>query len=737
MKNFAKDFKSMLLSPKLHILVTIPFLVWIFLMRGFILCSYSLITDAMVYYDHFQYFTENISRGVFPFWDPSYNSGLPTEFFLRRIGEFNPFFVIMLIAYKSGLPFLVCFPLFASIYYFMGAFGFYLISRQIFKDERAALVAYLLLYFSSLSTLLFCSFIVLIFTPMVWLFYFLLVFYETREKYTVLGATFCLMILASTYIPFYFLTIFLIFLGVFIALYARVFKSFCLSFRQFAGQHKMFVAFCGLILSLSCIPTLQFYVESQTGEMVLPTRHYNAPAQIPLSVPIQRSDFGGIIPHLVIEELYIGAKQMQLSRIYVPFFFNFLLLTAFVVKLNKKLTLLFLWGYLVLVISLYDAVIYKFLYNHVFFFKYFRNFQFFFWLAVLPIFILICAEQFRLFLNVATNTKMKRISALVFIILIHILAVVFLYLNQPREAQTYYAVAAVSFLFFLGHWMGWLKPNSVLTWGVLLLVLVIDPFEVYHYMNINSKPLSSPYRYGLDQSYRKINLLDEKEALATINRPPVLRDAKAASSMDEQTLKYIYFGSKWYSFLVEHLDVHTLAYYTDRKLVVYDRVEYMADQDLDINKVTEVFRSNKNLAIVSSKESELMNSRAEKINPQAEIVTQHSPSVKVLDYNVNFIKLKTNYHIPKFLVYNDNDHRDWRLFINGQKKDIVRANIAFKGVWLPAGENIVYFRFGNSWKFLGKLFFVFVFSGVFIYLCALWMSALKGRYFQNLWASEK
>jgi len=201
--------------PGLPILFFLSFFLWIFAFRGFLLNKLALVGDAQAYFEHFFFYLHNIGRGVFPLWEPSRSAGVPIEFFLRRIGEFNPFFLLILLLNKAGLSFMSSYLIFLAFYYFLGMTGFYFLAKRIFRQTPMAFAAYLLLMFSSLGTRLFDSFIVGIFVPGVWFFYFLTAFTENPRKHFMLGITFTLMIIVTTYVPFYFVTVFFDFSYVF------------------------------------------------------------------------------------------------------------------------------------------------------------------------------------------------------------------------------------------------------------------------------------------------------------------------------------------------------------------------------------------------------------------------------------------------------------------------------------------------------------------------------------------
>ena len=92
------------------------------------------------------------------------------------------------------------------------------------------------------------------------------------------------------------------------------------------------------------------------------------------------------------------------------------------------------------------------------------------------------------------------------------------------------------------------------------------------------------------------------------------------------------------------------------------------------------------------------------------------------NHHLSFEFIKTNFDQEKFLVYNDNYHSGWQAFVNGRQVDLWRANYAFKGLWIPRGENIVYMRFGS----LGIYFLKYFLMGIF-YLTFGWLIALSVR----------
>jgi len=152
-------------SKTLPLLFIASFLVWIFCFREFLLHQYSLISDSYSYYNHIKFYIDNLAHGIYPLWDTNWSDGIINEFFLRRIGSYNPFFLLILIFKTLGLPHILSYFSFLTIYYFIGMIGFFMLANCFFRDTRVAFTAYLLLMFSSLGTRLFDSYILYMTIP--------------------------------------------------------------------------------------------------------------------------------------------------------------------------------------------------------------------------------------------------------------------------------------------------------------------------------------------------------------------------------------------------------------------------------------------------------------------------------------------------------------------------------------------------------------------------------------------
>jgi len=273
--------KSIKILPALFF---ISFGVWFYCFRGFLSGELTLTSDAVSYYNHIKFFIDSLGKGIYPLWDPNWNGGVPNEFFLRRLGSFNPFYFLLLIMVKCGISYQFAYLYFFSFYWILGTIGFYKLAQCIFKNQTFAFVAYLLLLFSSLGTRIFDSYIILVFVPMVWSFYFLVDFTTRPSKHCLLGLTFCLMILLTTYIPLYFAIIFLVFLIVFIPMYFHELKKIIGRVRGFLWDHKILTLLCVILILISCLPGLKIFLAAKNTEFVLPNRGYGAESENILEV---------------------------------------------------------------------------------------------------------------------------------------------------------------------------------------------------------------------------------------------------------------------------------------------------------------------------------------------------------------------------------------------------------------------------------------------------------------------
>ncbi|MBP9854417.1 MAG: hypothetical protein KBD53_06090 [Candidatus Omnitrophica bacterium] len=658
------------LSKPLPILMMISWGLWILLFQKFIFGELSLVGDATSYYDHVKFFIDSLSRGVYPLWDPEWCSGVPNEFFLRRMGSFNPFLLIILAFYKIGLPFINAYFIFLVFYWFLGTLGFFCLAQRLFVDVRISFTAFLLLLFSSLGTRLFDSFIILEFVPMVWFFFFLVDFSVRPKRFSFIGMTFTFMLLLTTYIPFYFLTILFIFLLTFLFVCFKQMKIYIHRYLIFIKQHKILSAICIFLILFSLYPGYRVYIDGKNNELSLPVRNTHSAQDNILTVATQTLGGGGIVEPLEPSQFFQGLDEMQFERFYIPIFAFMLLMIGLSTKTTKTSLVILIWGLIIFLIGLNDATpLYQFLYQHIFYFKYFRNFLFFLWIILLPLFILLICEQFRQFLSYPTRNIHYRRWMISFLILSHLLLVGYLCKQDGALFSSFLSVV-IGLILFISSVLSKPSKNHTLFLIGLLLTVAVQPVEVYSYF-IKNSPIKRTSRLPYDYYSPKFTF--EKDLPTTVN------DYHPS----------IYYSTYWFNYLNGNLNINSLNKYLNSSLLIYDHVQTVSDDTTQLEKIGKSFSGSNQTAFIHE---ENVNHEINQPAP-AEIVSEQTGQLKVLHYTANEIKIRTTFEKTKFLVYNDAYHSRWNAFINGQKTKIYRTNVAFKGLWVPAGENIILMRY--------------------------------------------
>ena len=749
-RNTSRDISSTVVI----VLFLASFVLGMFSLRGFLAGQNALTDDAAPYIESVKFFTDNISRGIYPLWDPTREGGIPNDFYLRRIGEFNPFYWIIIFLEKIGLPFYRSYLCFLVFYLFIGMAGFYKLSRCIFRHRSLAFLAYLLLMCSTFPTFLFRSFVVNLFVPMAWFFYFLYAFLERQGKHHFLGMTFALMIIGITYIPFYFLTIFLFLILCFILIYPKDSKRFIKVFVSFGLNNRVLVGLSLACLVLSLIPGILFFQDSKQGDLILPARNAYEVSFISqtgsvLEVPSQSVVVGGIPITMMLKALFSDFEGLPLGVFYAPTFIFLLFLLGLYVPVTRRLMFFYIFGFIIYVVSLYDATpVYQFLYRYIFFFKFFRNFQFFFLLAIVPVFIFICVDHLRIFLESLPNNNTQRRNTLLFVIAIHLGFAFFLY-RQGNVNFSSYIIVAMSLVFFInvlrGRWH--LLPateipiasqgranvqSKKLPWtniGCLLfltLIIVVQAQEVFYFINRNARKGESHYRYQ-DRAYLRYLAADNNRPASDKNPLTVARPLTRNPPGDQPLY---YFGLKSVDDLYRRLQPKVFWEYLNDKFIVYDRVQIIDDSRVDYQKVAETFVQHLNVAFVSG-DAVLTKNQIQHPNPQAQRLSGDTDSFKILDYDVNTVRLKTNFKFNKFLVYNDGFYKGWQARVNNRPVKIVRANLAFKGFWVPAGENTVILKFGSPLKYAVGYILLILFPLFLTATVILWARSSKEPYAKN------
>jgi len=365
-------------------------------------------SDALAYYEHFKFFVDQLSRGVYPLWDPTREPGVPVDFFLRRIGSYNPMILLLILLPKCGIPFTSSYLIFLSLYYFLGMIGFYKLAESLFCDSRIAFIGFLLLMFSSLGTRLFDSYILLTFIPMVWFFYFILAFSKKKSKSSFTGIIFTLMILMTTYLPFYFFNILMTFVFCLAVLNGQAIMKFLQGMVAFIKINKVLAIICIIFLAVSLLPGVLFFIEASKGELDMPVRHHQSLTKNVMGVSLKTIMSWGIEEDVFYARVFNDFSKFKFAVLYVPYFAFFVFLMGLFVKASKRLVFLGLWGLIVYMTASPYSALYLFLYKHVFYFKFYRNLHFYLWIVLLPLFVLLVCEILKQLFQYRPNSRREK-----------------------------------------------------------------------------------------------------------------------------------------------------------------------------------------------------------------------------------------------------------------------------------------------------------------------------------------
>ena len=205
-------------------------------------------------------------------------------------------------------------------------------------------------------------------------------------------------------------------------------------------------------------------------------------------------------------------------------------------------------------------------------------------------------------------------------------------------------------------------------------------------------------------------------------RDRVIKNATDRSGLEGGEGVHRYMGVKNSFDLHQNVDHTKLQEYVRYKFVLYDHVETFNAEHPDFGRIAEALGALQNVAFVAETTAHQGVSQPP---PFAQPVSENSNEFQVTHFDINSIKIKTNLPSSKFLVYNDSFHSGWRAFVDRQETKILRANIAFKGIWVPAGIHTIEFRYGAALQYYFYWFLVFFFLAFLVYFMGEWISAQR------------
>ncbi len=669
-------------------------------------------------------------QGVLPLWNPFVMWGTPTQIYLNYVGIYNPLWVIPGILTLCGIDFYHSFIWAVTLYFGLGQAGFYYLAKLILKDDRAAYVAFILFLFSSLSLSLFIQFHPpLIYVPSIWFFYFLISFVRNPRRSSWLGLTLTSAVILTSYLPFYFLTIFLL-----VALFSFVFcfssiKSACPRVWTFVASNIMLIILSAVVICLAFIPGYEAYLSTVNKEVVAPFRNESIEKKAGVEiVNYGRVSINSLPGRMALEDLYSGLDAIQYGDdcfFYMSLFFYIILIAGAFVRFNRRILVFGATALILFFIMITDSsAFHRLLFDHIFYFHLIRNMHFF-----MPFFIgvmaLLAGEiMHRVFQNQEIISAKFRVVVVAGVLSVHVGLLYFLK-RQEYIIFSSYLVLILSMLFWVCFIYNWKKLGKNTLPVLLFIAMISQPIEVM--WRHNHSPFCPLIVSDFDLIRSSIKTPTVKPVFA-YQRPIADKEfnnndsAHCLVTMTDASQFYPSGFPVYWSFnLMQKIPSDILQNYTKNKFYLYDNVKAVADENLDIKTLSAVLKENLNLALVStiivdSSLEELVNRGKKNSATKAEAVTGPSEQFQVLSFTVNAIRLHITNRDKKFLVYTDGYHKNWTALVNGQEVPIYRANMAFKGIVLPPGDNRIEFRFNQLGYMMVAMSLHLIFMGLLISL---------------------
>jgi len=666
-------------------------------MRDFVFGFIPVNMDTNTIYGVTKFYFNNVLNGVVPLWEPFVSLGRPF-YAIAICNLFNPVTQIVPLLKLAGVNYANAFVIYMVVYFFIGCIGFYFLSREVLKDRYMAYLAYLGLMFSSLGASMFTQFTFLeIGVPAIWFFFFLLRFARQQTQGNFLGLTFFIMILISSYLPFYFMTVFLCFLFVFIFLYTKEIPKFCSNLYHFFFKFWRLSLFCLIGIFLAAAPLVAYKILDAGGDVVAPGRHcqYSSPQecydrtmgrQAGMSYDeITRS--GTLGERIDMQYLFGHTDKMTYgsdSLLFLPVWIYVVIGLSFFLRLKRLTVLLSSMALLIGLTSLGNAsALYAFLYRHIFFFAYFRN-LFFLGVFLIPIVILLGVYQLQMLLSIGgDNLGVSAKKGIIFgVIVLH--AIFFWFLKHFEGVPTAsYVTLGFSAAALAIYYSGIARFSFKIWTGIFAILLILQPVWILKAYALNAREFASvlpsmhvtpvfswvrPQEPAVNSSriYQFVPYEDFWYDMSMTDAPP--------------QVGYPQSTTRWTFDLAEHTPDNILANYARYKIVLYDD-----------------------------------------LSPVAKPVKGPSGELSVDYFDVNTLRLKADFSKPKMVVYNDSYTRSWKAYLDGMPVELLRVNEAFKGIRVPAGEHEIEFSYhppGGTWVYITATVVLFIFlfwSALMIY----------------------
>lgn len=644
------------------------------MVKDFITGAIPFNMDTNTIYGVAKFYFNNLFNGVVPLWDPFVSLGHPF-YALSICNLFNPVTLLMPLLKICGVTYNVAFAVYMVAYFWCGCLGFYFLLKTLLKDKQLAYIGYIALLFSSLGLSIFTQFTFIeILVPTILFFLFLLRFKAEQTRGNFLGLTYALMIAVSSYLPFYFLSVVFVFVLGVVLLFPKASWQFILNSLRFKLSHVPLTLLCLIGVIIAAGPLLAYKMLDASGDAVSPGRHcqYTTTQECydrtishqggMLYEEIARSgglgerfDVGYLFAHL--DKITFGSD----SLFFVPFFMYVLMVLSLFLRCDRINVLIVGMMTGIGLIGLGSAApVHRFLYDHVFFFKYFRN-LFFLGAFLIPLAIVFALKQLQSLLAFKTDTFSSKKLAIVGVMVAHVGIGVYLkFLGGTMPVM--WVTLALSAIFFIVYYLGFMK--KAILWPLVCLCMIQPIFIIQAYAkNAVEFKCDLPNAHVTPQ-FGWVRPDNPASSTCRIYQFVPYEDFWYAMSMQDApaVVGYPQAAARWVFMLSKQLGDAALAQYAKYKVYLYDD-------------------------LVSA----------------GQVITQENSQVKVTHFDVNRVVFNVDLPKTKLLVYNDAYTQHWQAKVDGQKAELIKASGAFKGVWVLAGKHTIEFKYqppGGQWIYL-------------------------------------
>lgn len=146
--------------------------------------------------------------------------------------------------------------------------------------------------------------------------------------------------------------------------------------------------------------------------------------------------------------------------------------------------------------------------------------------------------------------------------------------------------------------------------------------------------------------------------------------------------------SRW-----QNLQVFQNPYALDRAYIVHDWVVDATESNIDQMVLMTSFNPRTTVALFEDPG----------IVPTTDSTVAAADRATIETYENDYISITTSSRADGILVLGDNWYPAWKAFLDGAEVPVLRANGAFRGVVLPAGEHTVEFRYISRDHWIGRL----------------------------------